>query len=99
MTATSKLRIKVAMLVVDGNDVRGSSMKSDAKASPNVHPAIEALLQGFEGLDGIEVHVLFGSLSPPTRIRPAQGAVHYHSIPYQCAGDYPGAVFWEGFLA
>ena len=58
-------------------------MKSDTKDSPNVHPAIEALLQGFEGLDGIEVHVLFGSLSPPTRIRPAQGAVRYHSIPYR----------------
>jgi len=58
-------------------------MKSVTKASPNVHPAIEALLQGFEGLDGIEVHVLFGSLRPPTRIRSAQGAVHYHSIPYR----------------
>ena len=71
------------MLVVDGNDVRGSSMKSDTKPSPNVHPAIEALLQGLEGLDGIEVHVLFGSLTPPSLIRPAQGAVRYHSIPYR----------------
>jgi glycosyltransferase involved in cell wall biosynthesis len=75
--------LKVAMLVVDGNDVRGSSMKSDTKPSPNVHPAIEALLQGLEGLDGIEVHVLFGSLTPPSLIRPAQGAVRYHSIPYR----------------
>lgn len=58
-------------------------MKSDTKASPNVHPAIEALFQGFEGLDGIEVHVLFGSLTPPPRIRPGQGTVHYHSIPYR----------------
>jgi glycosyltransferase involved in cell wall biosynthesis len=100
MTATSKLRIKVAMLVVDGNDVRGSSMKSDAKASPNVHPAIEALLQGFEGLDGIEVHVLFGSLSPPTRIRPAQGAVHYHSIPYQrVCGGLSGGGFLGRFFS
>ena len=71
------------MLVVDGNDVRGSSMKSDTKPSPNVHPAIEALLQGLEGLDGIEVHVLFGSLTPPSLIRPTQGAVRYHSIPYR----------------
>jgi glycosyltransferase involved in cell wall biosynthesis len=70
-------------------------MKSDTKPSPNVHPAIEALLQGFEGLDGIEVHVLFGSLRPPTRIRSAQGAVNYHSIPYRrvCGGVSGG-----GFL-
>jgi glycosyltransferase involved in cell wall biosynthesis len=71
------------MLVVDGNDVRGSSMKSDTKPSPNVHPAIEAILQGFEGLDGVELHVLFGSLRPPIKIRDNQGAVRYHSIPYQ----------------
>ena len=71
------------MLVVDGNDVRGSSMKSDTKPSPNVHPAIEALLQGFERLDGVELHVLFGSLRPPMKIRDDQGAVRYHSIPYR----------------
>ena len=71
------------MLVVDGNDVRGSSTKSDTKPSPNVHPAIEALLQGFEGLDGVELHVLFGSLRPPIKIRDDHGAVRYHSIPYR----------------
>ena len=88
------------MLVVDGNDVRGSSMKSDTKPSPNVHPAIEALLQGLEGLDGIEVHVLFGSLSPPTRIRPAQGAAHYHSIPYQrVCGGLSGGGFLGRFFS
>jgi len=88
------------MLVVDANDVRGSSMKNDTKASPNVHPAIEALLQGFEGLDGIEVHVLFGSLSPPTRIRPAQGAVHYHSIPYRrVCGGLSGGGFLGRFFS
>ena len=88
------------MLVVDGNDVRGSSMKSDTKPSPNVHPAIEALLQGLEGLDGIEVHVLFGSLSPPTRTRPAQGAVHYHSIPYQrVCGGLSGGGFLGRFFS
>lgn len=83
------------MLVVDGNDARGSSMKSNTKASPNVHPAIEALLQGFEDLDGLEVHVLFGSLSPPIRIRDDQGAVRYHSIPYRRA---LGLLSGGGFL-
>jgi glycosyltransferase involved in cell wall biosynthesis len=69
-------------------------MKSDAKPSPNVHPAIEALLQGFEGLDGVELHVLFGSLTPPPLIRPAQGAVRYHSIPYRRAfGPLSGGGF------
>jgi glycosyltransferase involved in cell wall biosynthesis len=87
--------LKVAMLVVDANDVRGSSMKSDTKPSPNVHPAIEGLLQGFEGLDGVELHVLFGSLRPPIKIRDAQGAVRYHSIPYQRTF---GALSGGGFL-
>jgi len=87
--------LRVAMLVVDANDVRGSSMKSDTKPSPNVHPAIEALLQGFEGLDGIEVHVLFGSLRPPRSICAAKGAVRYHSIPYRRA---LGALSGGGFL-
>lgn len=87
--------LKVAMLVVDANDVRGSSMKSDTKPSPNVHPAIEALLQGFEDLDGIEVDVLFGSLRPPRSIRAAKGAVRYHSIPYRRAF---GALSGGGFL-
>jgi len=87
--------LKVAMLVVDANDVRGSSMKSDTKPSPNVHPAIEALLQGFEGLDGIEVDVLFGSLRPPRSIRAAKGAVRYHSIPYRRTF---GALSGGGFL-
>jgi glycosyltransferase involved in cell wall biosynthesis len=92
--------LKVAMLVVDGNDVRGSSMKSDTKASPNVHPAIEALLQGFEALGGIEIHVLFGSLRPPTRIRSSQGAVHYHSIPYRrVCGGLSGAGFLGRFFS
>jgi glycosyltransferase involved in cell wall biosynthesis len=71
------------MLVVDANDVRGSSMKSDTKPSPNVHPAIEALFEGIGGSDEVEVHVLFGSLRPPIRIRDAHGAVRYHSIPYR----------------
>ena len=83
------------MLVVDANDVRGSSMKSDTKPSPNVHPAIEALFQGFEGLDGIEVDVLFGSLRPPRSIRATKGAVRYHSIPYRRAF---GALSGGGFL-
>lgn len=83
------------MLVVDGNDVRGSSMKSDTKPSPNVHPAIEALLQGFEGLDGVELHVLFGSQRPPMKIRDDQGAVRYHSIPYWRTF---GALSGGGFL-
>jgi glycosyltransferase involved in cell wall biosynthesis len=83
------------MLVVDANDVRGSSMKSDTKPSPNVHPAIEALFQGFEGLDGIEVDVLFGSLRPPGSIRATKGAVRYHSIPYRRAF---GALSGGGFL-
>ena len=75
-------------------------MKSDTKASPNVHPAIEALLQGFEGLDGIEVHVLFGSLRPPTRIRSARGAVHYHSIPYRrVCGGLSGGGFLGRFFS
>ena len=87
--------LKVAMLVVDANDVRGSSMKSDTKPSPNVHPAIEALLQGFEDLDGIKVDVLFGSLRPPRSIRAAKGAVRYHSIPYRRAF---GALSGGGFL-
>ena len=91
----SKNPLKVAMLVVDANDVRGSSMKSDTKPSPNVHPAIEALLQGFEGLDGIEVDVLFGSLRPPRSIRAAKGAVRFHSIPYRRTF---GALSGGGFL-
>jgi len=97
---TPQRPLKVAMLVVDANDVRGSSMKNDTKASPNVHPAIEALLQGFEGLDGIEVHVLFGSLRPPTRIRSARGAVHYHSIPYRrVCGGLSGGGFLGRFFS
>ena len=92
--------LKVAMLVVDANDVRGSSMKSDTKPSPNVHPAIEALFQGFEGLEGIEVDVLFGSLTPPSLIRAAHGAVRYHSIPYRRPfGALSGGGFLGRFLS
>lgn len=86
--------IHVAMLVVDANDVRGSSMKRATSPSPVVHPAIEALWEGLRDRTDCRVNVLFGREVPAACIRPAMGAVTFRAIPYQRIGGLlPGAGF------
>lgn len=82
------------MLVVDANDVRGSSMKREAQPSPVVHPAIEALWEGLALRKDCRTDILFGRHSPAARVRPAVGSLSFHEIPYRrLGGILPGAGF------
>jgi len=86
--------IHVAMLVVDANDVRGSSMKKEALPSPVVHPAIEALWEGLAQREDCRTDILFGRHCPASRVRPAVGSLGFHEVPYRrLGGILPGAGF------
>lgn len=86
--------IHVAMLVVDANDVRGSSMKRETLPSPVVHPAIEALWEGLALRDDCRTDILFGRQCPASRVRPAHGSLAFHEVPYRRVGGIlPGAGF------
>lgn len=94
--------IHLAMLVVDANDVRGSSMKREAQPSPVVHPAIEALWEGLALRKDCRTDILFGRHSPAARVRPAVGSLSFHEVPYRrLGGILPGAGFlgrWRNLL-
>ena len=86
--------MRVAMLVVDANDVRGSSMRRGAAPSPVVHPAIEALWEGLSERQDCRVEVLFGRNQPAQAVRPKKGSVSFREVPYQRLGGFlPGAGF------
>jgi len=87
--------IHVAMLVVDANDIRGSSMKKGDAPSPVVHPAIEALWEGLSEREDCRVDVLFGRARPASSVRSPQGPVRFHEIPYRRVG---GFLHGAGFL-
>ena len=89
-----KRPLHVAMLVVDANDARGSSMKRAFSPSPVVHPAIEALWEGLKDRTDCQVDVLFGREVPAAHIRPRTGALSFREIPYRrIGGMLPGAGF------
>jgi glycosyltransferase involved in cell wall biosynthesis len=82
------------MLVVDANDVRGSSMKRENLPSPVVHPAIEALWEGMASREDCRTDILFGRHCPAARVRPATGSLSFHEVPYRrLGGILPGAGF------
>ena len=86
--------VHAAMLVVDANDVRGSSMRKDASPSPVVHPAIDALWEGLAQRQDCRVDILFGRHHPAGKVRPAHGSLTFHEIPYRRLGGFlPGAGF------
>lgn len=89
--------IHVAMLVVDANDVRGSSMKRENLPSPIVHPAIEALWEGMASREDCRTDILFGRHCPAAWVRPATGSLSFHEVPYRRLGEScQGPVFWVG---
>jgi hypothetical protein len=76
-------RIKVAMLVVDSNDVSGASNPDFSRPSPICHPAIEALLDGLSTCPEVECHVLYGNhhIAVPEFRR--VGSLVYTALPYK----------------
>jgi len=92
-------RLRVAMLVVDANDVSGSSTADPSSLSPVVHPAIQNLIEGLKSREDIEVEVVYGRKSPGPEERRKEGAVQYVPLPYSTlpvpgiGGAYLGRTF------
>lgn len=93
-------RMKIAMAVVDGNDVSGSQFVNQGLPSPSVHPAIQFVLEGLAKQPEVEVGVFFGAATPPDSLQQSTPNLRFFPIPYKPA-PVPGmgAALLGRFLA
>lgn len=75
--------LRVAMLVVDGNEVSGAAHRDPAASSPVVHVAIANLIEGMRGRSDIELDILYGKNGPDAgHVRQEQN-LRYWPVPYR----------------
>lgn len=89
----TRTQLKVAMLVVDGNDVAGDQWRLLGHESPSVHPAIQNLLDGLAERKDLECRVLYGALNAAQPSFRSQGNVLYEAVPYRRL-PLPGGGYW-----
>ena len=92
--------MKIAMVVVDGNDVSGEHRRNFAYPSPSLHPAIQFVLEGLAEEPEVEIGVFFGASAPPDTLQESSSNLRYFPIPYRPA-PVPGmgAALLGRFLA
>lgn len=78
---TVSRKTKIAMLVVDANEVEGVSEPS--RQSPVLHSAVHNLLDGLAGRDDIEVEVIYGRKQPAEGEDRYEGCLHYVPVTYK----------------
>ena len=93
-------RMKIAMVVVDGNDVSGEHRAKCAYPSPSLHPAIQFVLEGLAKQSEVEIGVFFGALAQPDNLQQCTPNLRFFPIPYKPA-PIPGmgAALLGRFLA
>jgi glycogen(starch) synthase len=93
-------RMKVAMIVVDGNDVSGEHRKNCDYPSPSLHPAIHFVLEGLANHPEVEIGVFFGAATPPNALQQSTPNLRFFPTPYKPA-PVPGmgAALLGRFLA
>lgn len=78
-------RMKIAMVVVDGNDVSGEHRAKCAYPSPSLHPAIQFVLEGLAKQPEVEIGVFFGALAAPDNLQHCTPNIQFFPIPYKPA--------------
>jgi glycosyltransferase involved in cell wall biosynthesis len=82
--------LKIAMLVVDANEVSGLTHRDESQRSPVVHSAIQNLLNGLRGRDDIQVFVVYGRRAPQESEIRQEGCLHYLPVSYGPVAFVPG---------
>lgn len=97
---TTRDRMKIAMVVIDGNDVSGSQFVHQGLPSPSLHPAIHFVLEGLAQQPEVEIGVFFGASTPPLTLQQSTPNLRFFPIPYHPA-PVPGmgAALLGRFLA
>ena len=80
-TRTAPLR--VAMLVVDANDVKGLTHQDANLESPVLHTAVANLLSGIQSSKDVEIYVLYGRKNAAPKEARHEGAVRYVPVQYK----------------
>lgn len=80
MTPHQKLRI--AMLVVDANEVTDYVEKDIRRQSPVLHNAVHSLLDGLRRRDDLEIEVIYGRRKPEEGEDRWEGNLHFVPVPY-----------------
>jgi glycosyltransferase involved in cell wall biosynthesis len=80
-TRTAPLR--VAMLVVDANDVKGLTHQDANLESPVLHTAVSNLLSGIQSSKDVEIYVLYGRKNAAPKEARHEGAVRYVPVQYK----------------
>jgi glycosyltransferase involved in cell wall biosynthesis len=75
--------MKVAIVVIDGNDVSGEHRKKCAYPSPSLHPAIHFFLEGLAKHPEIEIGVFFGAATPPDALQASAPNLQFFPIAYK----------------
>lgn len=83
-------QLRIAMLVVDANEVSGLTHRDDEQPSPVVHSAIRNLLDGLKHRTDLQVYVLYGRRSAHEGERRQDGCLHYVPVSYEPAPFIPG---------
>jgi glycogen(starch) synthase len=92
--------MKIAMVVIDGNDVSGSQFVHQGLPSPSLHPAIQFVLEGLAQQHEVEIGVFFGAATPPLTLQRSTPNLRFFPISYKPA-PIPGmgAALLGRFLA
>ena len=92
--------MKVALVVIDGNEVSGSQFVNQGLPSPSLHPAIQFVLEGLAKHPEVEVGVFFGAATPHDTLQQSIPNLRFFPTPYKPA-PMPGmgAALLGRFLA
>ncbi len=83
MPLNAKLRVKIAMLVVDSNEVSRYIQRDETRQSPVLHNAVHSLLDGLRGRDDIEIEVVYGRNDAREGEDRWEGCLHFVPVPYK----------------
>jgi glycosyltransferase involved in cell wall biosynthesis len=89
--------MKVAIAVVDANDLADAPLRAPDLPSPQVHPTVQALFDGLSLQPDIECHVVYGRAAPGALEQRRQGSVIYTGVPYRRAPGMGGALLGRFF--
>lgn len=93
-------KLKVAMVVVDGNDVSGEHRKQCRYPSPSLHPAIQAMIEGIGERKDIDCRIFFGAEQTPDELQKDMIGVRFCPVPYRrVPGIWMGGALIGRFLA
>lgn len=76
-------KLKIAMLVVDANDVSQYTQRDEARQSPVLHNAVHSLLSGLKERDDVEIQIVYGRNKVQEGENRWEGCLHFVPVPYK----------------